>query len=145
MEKLKNIVMRAVNVNGSRGDEVEVVNIPFDNPDLKPIQEAKEPGWIEAVKRYASYFQYGFSLLFLLLSFIFVVRPLVQWITLPKSRLVGEDMAEELSHAASPRELPMVQKASHLLTDNPATLQLLREWLRQGIEADAGVEQVARS
>ncbi|WP_051327924.1 flagellar basal-body MS-ring/collar protein FliF [Desulfatirhabdium butyrativorans] len=145
MEKLKNIVMRAVNLNGSRGDEVEVVNIPFDNPDLKPIQEAREPGWIEVLKRYASYFQYGFSLLFLLLSFVFVVRPLVQWITLPKTRLAGEDMAEELPHSPSPGELPMVQKASHLLTDNPATLQLLREWLRQGIEADAAVEQVART
>lgn len=122
-----------------------MVNIPFDNPDLKPIQETREPGWIEVLKRYASYFQYGFSLLFLLLSFIFVVRPLVQWITLPKTRLVGEDMTDELSYAASPGELPMVQKASHLLTENPATLQLLREWLRQGIEADAGVEQVSGS
>lgn len=145
MEKLKNIVMRAVNWNGSRGDEVEVVNIPFDNPELRPIQEMKEPGWLENLRRYATYFQYGFSLLFLLLSFIFVVRPLVQWITSQKSRSIQSEFAQELPRVISPRELPMMQKASHLLADNPATLKLLREWLRQGMDADTGVEQVARS
>jgi len=145
MEKLRNIVMRAVNWNGQRGDEVEVVNIPFDNPDLKPMQEVTDPAWLKMLKQYAGYLQYGFAVLFVLMSFLFVIRPLVQWITSPKPEPAAEPDIVELPKTPSLRELPMMQKASHLLTDNPATLQLLREWLRQGVETEGSVQQPART
>ncbi|MFZ3047224.1 MAG: flagellar M-ring protein FliF C-terminal domain-containing protein, partial [Desulfatirhabdiaceae bacterium] len=142
MSKLKSIVIRAVNLTESRGDEVEVVNIPFNNASPEEVEEKNGPDWIEKMKQYSAYVQYGFSLLFLLLTFVFVIRPLIQWITgerlkLGESSLLGElprtvqDIENE--YRGAKMRLPMMEKASKvLLTDNPATVQLLRDWLKQG-------------
>jgi len=140
MSKLKSIVMRAVNLSESRGDAVEVVNISFNGPESGNLEEKSGPVWIERLKQYSAYVQYGFSLLFLLLTFVFVIRPLIQWITGEKRKadasLIGElpKTIQEIEndYTGANRSLPMMEKASQfLLSDNPATVQLLREWLKQ--------------
>jgi flagellar M-ring protein FliF len=140
MSKLKSIVMRAVNLSESRGDSVEVVNISFNGQSSGDLEEKSGPVWVEKLKQYSGYVQYGFSLLFLLLTFVFVIRPLIQWITGERRKaedtsLIGElpktiqDIENEMG---AKRQLPMMEKASQfLLSDNPATIQLLREWLKQ--------------
>ena len=99
MQKLQNICMRAVNYDDTRGDKVEVVNIPFETSRLMDIPESAEtPGWMAWLKSYQSYLKYAFFGLFLFLSFVFIIKPLVRWLTdqslaememvkqLPKSR-----------------------------------------------------------
>ena len=70
--KIKSIVMRAVNFTASRGDEVEVVNMPFENAELAELQSGAEAkGWVSRLMQYSVYIKYAFSVIFMLLTFIF--------------------------------------------------------------------------
>ncbi len=78
LAKYRDIVMSAVGFNDARGDRVEVANVPFEaQVDLEAIEMARQAQrafWLN-IGRYAAYVLVG------LLFFLFVGRPLVQWIT----------------------------------------------------------------
>ncbi|MBW2411218.1 MAG: flagellar M-ring protein FliF, partial [Deltaproteobacteria bacterium] len=61
MLKLENICKRAVNFDEARGDQVEVVNIPFETTRLLDAADTSEPqGWLTWLKPYQSYLKYVF-------------------------------------------------------------------------------------
>ena len=82
MQTFENIVKRAVNFNEERGDRVEVANIPFNTDKLA---EPEPPGGlarlIEQVKAYGYIFKYLIAAIFVLLAFVYVVKPLIGWLT----------------------------------------------------------------
>lgn len=82
MNKLENIVKRAVNFNEERGDRIEVVNIPFATTESEASDEdlIKEDLLSRIIKN-KIFIQYTSSALILILMFIFVVRPLIKWLT----------------------------------------------------------------
>ncbi|MGD8888481.1 MAG: flagellar basal-body MS-ring/collar protein FliF [Desulfobacterales bacterium] len=139
MQKLENIVKRAVNFDPTRGDDVEIVNIPFETTKLvmdeeKPVKK----GWIDFFEDYKPYLKYGFLCLFLMLSFLFFVRPLVRWLTeysisdkemfkqLPKT--VGE-LESEYDQAA--KRLTYKDQASQLIaSDSKASMDVMRDWIK---------------
>jgi flagellar M-ring protein FliF len=140
MQKLENICKRAVNFDPERGDKVEVVNIPFETGNLP---EANPPGekqdWMTRLKEYKPYFKYVFLGLFMLLSFIFIVQPLIRWLTehslgeteilrqLPKT--VGEIEREYQKGTGS---LSFRDQASQLIaSDKDASIGVMREWLKE--------------
>ena len=136
--KIKSIVMRAVNYTASRGDEVEVVNIPFENPELVEGQ-AKDKGWVSNVMQYSDYIKYAFSAIFIVLTFIFIIRPIIQWLTAQPQkeaelidqlpRTVNELEGE---YATSPGMIPISHQLSQLaIEDNQAFVEVLREWMKQ--------------
>jgi flagellar M-ring protein FliF len=140
MQKFENIVKRAVNFNASRGDEVDIVNLPFENtkPKLEEVP-AETAGWLELFKKYQSYLKYGFLSLFLILSFLFFVRPLVRWLTeysfgdiemfkqLPST--VGE-LESNLDSADS--KLVFRDQASQLISnDSEASMGVMRDWIKE--------------
>ena len=140
MQKFENIVKRAVNFNPARGDEVEIVNIPFESNKLAMDADSvdKTP-WINLLKKYQPYMKYGFLSLFLILSFLFFVRPLVRWLTedsfgdlevfkqLP--RTVGE-MEGELD--ATAQKLTFRDQASRMISsDNEASIGVMRDWIKE--------------
>jgi flagellar M-ring protein FliF len=140
MKKLESICMRAVNFDEARGDKVEVVNIPFETSHLLDVQDiAQDPGWIAWIKSYQSYFKYAFFGLFLFFSFVFIIKPLVRWLTdqslaememlkqLPKT--VGE---LEGDYADASNQLTFTDRASQLLaSDNEASVGVMRDWLKE--------------
>ena len=141
MTKFENIVKRAVNFDSSRGDEIDIVNIPFETTKLE-AEEAPvpEPGWLEVFKKYQPYMKYGFLSLFLILSFMFFVKPLVRWLTeysfgdmqmfkqLPKT--VGE-LEREFDPAA--KDLMLTNQATQLIaSDKEASLGVMRDWIKNG-------------
>jgi flagellar M-ring protein FliF len=140
MQKFENIVKRAVNFNASRGDEVEIVNIPFETTRLSIKEEpVVEDDWLDLIKKYQPYMKYGFLSLFLILSFLFFVRPLVRWLTeysfgdfelfkqLP--RTVGE-LEGELDPTG--RRLTFRDQASQLITsDSEASMGVMRDWIKE--------------
>jgi flagellar M-ring protein FliF len=140
ISKIKSIVMRAVNYTASRGDEVEVVNMPFENSELAEVQAGeKSNGWISRLMQYSAYIKYAFSGAFMLLTFIFVIRPLIQWLTAESSnnaqllghlpRTVNEI---EREYGQSPKTLPISNQLSQLaMADNQAFVEVLREWMKQ--------------
>jgi len=140
MKKFESIVKRAVNFDKARGDEVDIVNIPFETTKLAALEpEVAENVWMELLKQYQPYLKYGFLSLFLILSFLFFVKPLVRWLTeysfgdmqmfkqLPKtvSELEGEFNPDV-------NQLVFRDKASELIaSDKEASLGVMRDWIKE--------------
>ena len=58
MQKLENIVKRAVNFKEDRGDKVEIVNIPFESNKLALTNGTEEVGnWIDLLKKISALFE----------------------------------------------------------------------------------------
>ena len=141
MQKFENIVKRAVNFDASRGDEVEIVNIPFETTLISLNAESPaEDKWLNLLKKYQPYLKYGFLGFFLFLSFLFFVRPLVRWLTeysfgdlelfkqLP--RTVGE--LEGDIDPAGARRLTFRDQASQLIaSDSEASMNIMRDWIKE--------------
>ncbi len=139
MEKLENIIKKAVNFDPKRGDEIEVANIPFETSSIKQVKDqpaGEEKGLISIFKEYASLAEYGTLGIFLIFTFMFVVRPLVKWLTsgyaggmevihqLPKT-------IEEIESEYDKKQLPFREKALEMLTaDKGQSLAVFKEWLR---------------
>ena len=82
MAKLENIVKSAVDYDESRGDKIEVVNIPFQvdvTPELE--EEPTSVAWMEMIRNNQTLIKYGAAALFILLSYFMVVKPLAKWLT----------------------------------------------------------------
>ncbi len=140
MQKFESIVKRAVNFSASRGDEVDVVNIPFETTKLlEETDHADEPAWLGYLKTYKPYMKYGFLSLFLILSFLFFVRPLVRWMTeysfgdmeifkqLPKT--VGELQGE---FDPNSKRLTFRDQASQMIAkDSQASMRVMRDWIKE--------------
>jgi flagellar M-ring protein FliF len=139
IQKIEALVKRAVNFDADRGDTVEVVNIPFETSEWAKADEAKGPaGWMAWLEQTTPYLKQALIGLFLLLTFLFFVRPLVRWLTensvsgidivpqLPKT--VGE-LEHELSGAT---RLPSLDQASMLIaSDSDASVGVMRNWIRE--------------
>ena len=141
MKKFDSIVKRAVNFDKARGDQVDIVNIPFETAKLaaKDTEVVVEEGWLDLLKKYQPYLKYGFLSFFLFLSFMFFVKPLVRWLTeysfgdmqmfkqLPKT--VGELEGEYNPQA---NQLIFRDQASDLITsDKDASLGVMRDWIKE--------------
>ena len=140
MQKFESIVKRAVNFDAERGDQVDIVNIPFETTRLAAKDnQVVEEGWMDLLKKYQPYFKYGFLTLFLILSFMFFVKPLVRWLTeysfgdmqmfkqLPKT-------VSELESEFNPdgNQLVFRDQASQLIaSDKEASLGVMREWIKE--------------
>jgi len=139
IQKIESLVKRAVNFDAERGDKVEVVNIPFEVTELVKGDEAQAaPGWLSVLGQAGPYLKPAFMGLFLLLSFLFFVKPLVRWLTeyslgdveivkqLPKT--VGELESE----MAGMRSIPYLNQASQLIaSDGEASVGAMRSWLKE--------------
>jgi flagellar M-ring protein FliF len=77
LAKYRDIVKSAIGYNEARGDHVEVANIPFESQDMAGeslARQAQQVFWLH-VGRYVLFALLGG------LFFLFMVRPLVRWIT----------------------------------------------------------------
>jgi flagellar M-ring protein FliF len=139
IRKIEALVKRAVNFDPDRGDKVEVVNIPFQVSDWGRAEEAAAPpGWAAYFGEAAAYFKHLFVALFLVLSYIIFVKPLVRWLT--EQSMAGVEIVRqlpktvgELEHEmAGARGLPYLDQASQLVaSDSDASVGAVRNWLRQ--------------
>jgi flagellar M-ring protein FliF len=140
MQKFESIVKRAVNFDKSRGDQIDIVNIPFATTKLTVTDTiVAEEGWMDLLKKYQPFLKYGFLSLFLILSFMFFVKPLVRWLTeysfgdmqmfkqLPKT--VGELEGEFDPNGT---QLVFRDKATELIaTDKEASIGVVRDWIQE--------------
>jgi flagellar M-ring protein FliF len=140
MAKLENIVKSAVNFDSERGDKIEVANIPFESDKtMQTIEEKPKEGWLDRFKQFNTPLRYAFLGLFLLFSFLFVVRPLINWLTsasggeveilkqLPKT--VGE-IEREYSQGISGR--PNINPMTDIITsDKELSMGVMKDWLKE--------------
>ena len=140
LTKIENLVKSAVNFVADRGDKVEVVNIPFETNQMAPAEDGSMlETWLVRLKNYKPYFKYAFLSLFLILTFMFVVQPLIRWLTahtageaeilhqLPKT--VGE---LENEYGPDTKQLAFKDQVSRLISqDNDASVGVVRDWLKE--------------
>jgi len=138
IEKLGNIVKRAVNFDAGRGDEVEVANIAFENDKRKEVEESKiEKKWFSS-KEYVPLIKYALGGIVILLILIFVIRPLIRRLRsrstgdmeilkqLPKT--VGEIEREQAGEMQ--KLLPFRDQAVQLIKDDSsASIEVVRDWI----------------
>ncbi len=140
LSKIENLVKSAINFVADRGDKVEVVNIPFETNQMTPAEDGSMlETWLARLKNYKPYFKYAFLSLFLILTFMFVVQPLIRWLTahtageaeilhqLPKT--VGE---LENEYGPDTKQLAFKDQVSRLISqDNDASVGVVRDWLKE--------------
>ncbi len=140
LSKIENLVKSAINFVADRGDKVEVVNIPFETNQMAPAEDGSMlETWLVRLKNYKPYFKYAFLSLFLILTFMFVVQPLIRWLTahtageaeilhqLPKT--VGE---LENEYGPDTKQLAFKDQVSRLISqDNDASVGVVRDWLKE--------------
>ncbi len=139
MQQLEAIVKRAVNFDTQRGDEIEIVNIPFENSRPGLSDSVIEPeGWLSTLKQNKILLKYAFSLLALMLMFFLVVRPLIRWLTFADG---GSELLRELPMTVGELEkgfgeqnkrLPFSEKALEMINgDTEKSAKLVQNWLQE--------------
>jgi flagellar M-ring protein FliF len=140
MSQLEKIIKSTINFDAERGDVVEVVNIPFQVDKVpSPPEEETPPGWTERLGPFMDPIKYTLLGIFLLFSFLFVVRPIIKWLTaagsgdvqylqqLPKT--VGE-IEQEMGGAVG--SMPYRDELNRLLTaDSESSADVMRDWLKE--------------
>lgn len=144
MAKIEKLVKRAINFDATRGDEVEVQNIPFETgliPQNVQTAPAEPENWASRLKAYSKVGRIAAAALFCLLVFLFIVRPLIRWITasspwdkeiytqLPKT-IAEIESAYAGGGSAAVHELTHVSQAAQMMSsDKKNTARLLQGWM----------------
>ena len=142
MKQFEDIVKRAVNFDAARGDEIKVANIPFETSKVNFPQGEEavaEAGWLLMLKQYSSQIKYGLLIMFLLFSFIFVVRPLIQWLissSIGEGVLLGQlpKTIEEVEreYGGDLKNLPFRNRALQMISnDKERSAEVMQDWLKE--------------
>ncbi len=140
MQQFERIVKRAINFSEARGDAVEIQNIPFETAQVVAAPDTPQTGgWGATLKRFKFVFDFLLVALFIILSFLFLVRPLVRWLTaetssngeiirqLPKT--VGE-LEGEYSRGGG--QLSFRDQARQMIeNDGQNSVGVMKAWLKQ--------------
>ena len=140
MTKLENIVKSAVDYNATRGDKIEVVNIPFEvDVASELVLEPESGGWMEMLKANQTLIKYSAAALFFLMSFIMIIKPLARWLT--STPIEEIQMLEQLPqtikelerrYAESEKENSYTRQIENLINENKSgSTQLMKAWLKE--------------
>lgn len=141
MAKLAALVKRAVSFDENRGDQVEVTNIPFNTEKIAPLPEVNGIGrWMDHLRAYGSHIKYIMGGLFVLFTFLYVIKPLIKWLTdtswedvdllehLPKT--IAEIEKQYANKEANKSRY--IEQATQLIQNKQEdTTQLVQQWLKE--------------
>ncbi len=135
MKRYESIVRRAVGYNADRGDQVEVANISFQQIG---VDEEDMGDWerVEKQRFWSGLIRHGVTVLSLLLVFLFVLRPLVRWLTGRRrepegQRMLPGDLETDVPRLPTTEGSPSRQKLLELVaTDTERFARLVDAWLK---------------
>jgi flagellar M-ring protein FliF len=140
MVQFEKIVKSAINFDAGRGDTVEIENIPFETAKLDTV-EAEETGGslMDTIGRFKFVFEYLILALFVVFSFLFLVRPLVRWLTAEPAgggqiiRQLPKTVSEvEREYSQGAQRLPFRDQIQQMITtDNQGSLGVMKEWIKE--------------
>jgi flagellar M-ring protein FliF len=134
MKRLVEMVKKAMGYDGKRGDQVEVINLPFAEQPQNLLDEKDAPSpWLRYGARFAPLL---LKAVVVLLVFLFVVRPLMRWLGQVSSRQQGSQSTGELALESTGSEalstLEPRQRVMYLAKNDPEkTTDLIRGWLNE--------------
>jgi len=141
MAKLENIVKSAIDFDPDRGDRIEVVNIPFEVDTRADMMAAQvdSSGWMQALATHQTLIKYSAAALFLLFSFMLIIKPLTRWLT--STPLEEFHMLEQLPqtikelerrYAESENENSYKHRIENVINQNrTGSAQLMKSWLKE--------------
>ena len=147
MKELTNLAEAAIGFDPSRGDQISVEEIPF-NDNVAPQPVSRVNRWLAAIARQQGLLRYGVILAALLGVFLFVARPVVKSLTAPaKARPAAKAAAGAQQLAAQPetpelgsvravsqqrvRAQNVFEQVSEQVKRDPAqSTRLLESWIR---------------
>ena len=142
MNQFEQIVKRAMNFDANRGDEITVANMPFESGKVQ-LARADEPvaeeGWLSKLRTQIPLMKKGFVGFCVLLSFVFIIRPLVRWLTTnstPGGQILGQlpKTVEEIEreYGGGTKTLPFRNQALQMVTgDVQNSVHTVRDWLKE--------------
>jgi flagellar M-ring protein FliF len=134
MKHLVEIVKKAMGYDSKRGDQVEVINLPFAEQPQELVDENDAPSkWLRLGARFAPLL---LKAVVVLLVFFFVVRPLIRWLGQMSSRQqAGQRVGDLALESPSPEALAALeprQRVMYLAKNDPdKTTDLIRGWLNE--------------
>jgi flagellar M-ring protein FliF len=139
MAQFEKIVKSAINFDVQRGDTVEIENIPFETTQLEASETEEATGnWIDTVRKFKFVFEYLLLGLFVIFSFLFLIRPIVRWLTAEPAggqivRQLPKTVSElEREYARNAASLPFRDRVQQMITsDNQGSVGVMREWIQE--------------
>jgi flagellar M-ring protein FliF len=134
MKRLVEIVKKAMGYDSDRGDQVEVINLPFaEQPQQLLDTKETSSAYLRIGARFAPLV---LKAVVVLLAFLFVVRPLMRWLGQMSSRQQASQRVGELALESPSLEalsaLEPRQRAMYLAKNDPEkTTDLIRGWLNE--------------
>lgn len=131
--KFEDMVKKAVGFSTDRGDEVRVVNMPFETTVQEEIGEEKT----DIMPVVITVLKFLVPLIAIALLFLFVVRPLMKILAspaagVPSTRLALPQSVAELERAIAASELPDKERVIEWARKNPAeATNLIRTWIEE--------------
>ncbi|VAX20718.1 Flagellar M-ring protein FliF [hydrothermal vent metagenome] len=138
LKQLSDLTLAAAGINIDRGDKITVESVPFDTSLFDEMISDKKDSldgqfYFEIIK------YVGMGLLAILM-FLFVIRPVIGWITSTSSDIEAlrsfpqtvSQMEEQISGGASPTEhVDYRTRVTKLFQDDPkGAAEMIRAWLR---------------
>lgn len=122
MKNLENIVKKAIGYNEKRGDQVEVINMPFYWSNMEEETKiVKGSPWQDYL---TMAYKPAISLILALLFIFYVVRPILKKSPLPRER--GEALLQTMTQPMIPTETHMETKPTSSLSLKDQTAQLIQ-------------------
>ncbi|MBF0274170.1 MAG: flagellar M-ring protein FliF [Nitrospinae bacterium] len=140
LDKIKEIVSKALGVNTQRGDTIEVANVPFDTSHLE--KEISDMESFQSKEFWIANGQYAITALIIIILFLFVLKPLLKWVTGPVTieeeephKTVAELEMEdkELEESMTVQEhVDYRGLAAELTKEDPERVaEFIRKWVRE--------------
>ncbi len=140
MQKLENLIKKAMGYDESRGDQVEVINMPLNWAALdEDLKAAAESSWKEyLLMAYKMGYKPAVSILLAALFLLFVVRPLLRKRSMgapaEDTVILTSKTAPALPPEAAPppKELDVREQTMQLIQENPSRgVGIVKAWLNE--------------
>lgn len=144
LQRIATLVRMGIGFDKARGDQLEVVNLPFAEAPVLP--DLREPGWTERLLTFGKddvirAAEAGVFLLTTLIVLLFVVRPLMRQVLAPANLTDGETAPATTAQAAEATPapattagqspVPALESLGARIASQPhEAAAVLRNWLR---------------
>lgn len=125
LKKIEEMVKRAIGFSQERGDDVKVVNMPFETAVEEELPAPEKEIWPVVL----TVAKYVIPLIGIILLFLFVIRPLMKTLTVPAKM--------QPQPVALPRTVAEIERSMEIPQRDPK--ELLVEWAKKNPHEAAGL------
>lgn len=131
LERYRELIKRAVGFDESRGDEIEVVSVPFQAPEPEALEA---PGWLERIAPWSDVLLRALGLVAVLLVALLVVRPwLLAMVERSAPAAGGAPYAAVEPEARPALPEPPQQSLSEVVRSDPQKAAVvIKQWVTEG-------------